>query len=149
KWSPNGEWLASSDVTSDCSSITDASVVWVWNAVTGKPLHSFDALHCSNVNPLVWSPDSKYLAGTKETGLAPFFSWQTHLQIWDISSGETISDWQISDRDSVVDLAWQPNSDAILFRTGFSSTGGFTPVCASPFVGLIDSTDGNLTTYEP
>ena len=148
QWSPDGEWVASSDVITDCHSVTSAFVIWVWNATTGEPLHSFDTLHCSRLNLITWSPDSNYLAGTTESGQAPFYNWQTNLSIWDISSGETVSDWEISDKDGIVDLAWQPDGDTILFRTGFSPAGGFGSVCASPFVGLINSSDAELIRYE-
>ncbi|MCA9910638.1 MAG: hypothetical protein KC519_18410, partial [Anaerolineae bacterium] len=68
QWSPNGDWIASSDVVHDCHSRIGAFAVWVWDASTGEPLHSFDTLHCSHANPLTWSPDSKYLAATTESG---------------------------------------------------------------------------------
>lgn len=86
KWSPSGQWLAS---TSD-------ETITLWNPLTGQRLHDLQE-HRNPRRLLEWSPDSKILASSENE----------NILYWNPESGEYLEHWAAPD--DVMDLAWSPD----------------------------------------
>ena len=97
-FSPDSSYILTSSV--DC-------IAYIWDAITGNLLHSFD--HIMRINSISCSPDSK-----KAVIITDYC-----VKVWDILSGELIHTLQ--HEESVNQAAFSPCETKILTRSGLST----------------------------
>lgn len=88
-WSQDGRYLASGELD---------RAFWVWDMEQHKQRTTFYGT-TAPVRALAFSPDSSTLDTADDV----------HMQVWDMSSGQCIRNWQSFAR-TVNEIAWNPNS---------------------------------------
>jgi Tol biopolymer transport system component/tRNA A-37 threonylcarbamoyl transferase component Bud32 len=93
KWLPGGNAIAA------CG---DDSIVWVWNAATGKLQRTYRE-HTNWVISLACSPDGKYIASG---------SFDTTVRVWEVATGRTVVIYG-GHSDKICSVAWSPDGSYI------------------------------------
>src|SRR5262249_42513962 len=79
-------------------SASDDQSAQVWEAITGKQLHSYGG-HKGPLLTVAWSPDGKYIASAGE---------DKTVQVWDATTKELITKYE-DHSDKVHCVAWSPD----------------------------------------
>ena len=103
-WSPDGTRIAS---------IGYDGTLQIWNALTGKPVATFNARVF--LWGLSWSPDSTHVV---------VGGYSTNFWVIDATTGNVSSTYNVVNTDAVVDLGWSPDGTRIVAGTGNSVGGG-------------------------
>ena len=90
----------------------NAGVVTIWDAATGAPLLTLDALAAPAV-ALVWSADNQRLAAA--TG-AQVDDDEAAIILWDVESGAPQASFA-SDGTTLTSLAWSPDETGLIAGT--------------------------------
>jgi hypothetical protein len=100
-WSPDGKRIAS---------VSDDTIVQVWDAITGNHAYTYRGHHSLAVNDVEWSPDSRRIAlGNQDTT----------VEVWDATDGSHIYTYR-GHTDQVNTVAWSPDGTRI--ASGSSDT---------------------------
>ena len=95
-WSPDGQYIAYSDLLND--------TVMVWDIKQEAVVHTFQG-EVYGVNSLNWSDDGRYLAASGNWAI-----------VWDITDGTTYPRRDILDFVvNIGDLAWQPETHNLIY----------------------------------
>jgi WD40 repeat protein/energy-coupling factor transporter ATP-binding protein EcfA2 len=104
-WSPDGKRIATA---------SRDRLAKVWDVATGRLLFTLSG-HTNQVGCVGWSPNGAYLA----TG-----SWDGSVKIWDPNSGQLLRTLSSGHEESVMSLAWSPDSQRLAVGLGTMGESG-------------------------
>jgi len=106
-WSPDGSRLASTH-----SNGSNDSTVQVWEADSGRCLHTYDG-HFDSIAALAWSPDGSRLAFAASGYDDDHHNHYGHtVQVWEAESGRCLHTFG-GHFSSIATLAWSPDGTRI------------------------------------
>jgi WD40 repeat protein len=88
-YSPDGRWLSTGGVAQTRQVKSERGVVHVWDAATGKLVHTLLA-HDESVEGVACSPDGRFLASAGEAAGRDFKDQTGEVKIWDAVTGKLV-----------------------------------------------------------